>query len=161
MLSAILSCCPCFNHLSNRFLEPEVQEEKQYTALRRKSIDKREDISDFLNVNENIDDDESPLLEQRIEERLISQKSDDDNCPSSSDYVYKGYGNSERSCGKECVICLVEFSQDNPRMPTLCACGENRAAFHYPCLLLYLENTRACPVCSQDLYYQDLPPPDD
>jgi hypothetical protein len=43
---------------------------------------------------------------------------------------------------------------DNPRMPTLCGCGENRAKFHYPCLLLYLEKKRSCPVCSQDLYYQ-------
>jgi hypothetical protein len=113
MLSAILSCCPCLNHLSNRFLVPEVQEEKHYTPLRRKSIDKREDVSNFQNMSENIDDEDSisPLLEQRIEDLLMSQKNDDDNSPSSSDYVYKGYGNSEKSLGKECVICLVEFSK--------------------------------------------------
>lgn len=54
----------------------------------------------------------------------------------------------------ECIICLEEFSDDNPVMNTLCACGENRALFHYPCLLLWLENKETCPNCSAQLYYQ-------
>ena len=54
----------------------------------------------------------------------------------------------------ECVVCLEEFDADNPRMPTLCSCGDNRALFHYPCLLTYLEDKRHCPICRTELYYQ-------
>lgn len=55
----------------------------------------------------------------------------------------------------ECVICLEEFSNENPAMHTLCACGENKALFHYPCLLLWLENKRTCPSCSSELFYEE------
>jgi hypothetical protein len=54
----------------------------------------------------------------------------------------------------ECIICLGEFDQDNPVMYTLCACGENRTLFHYPCLLLWLEQKNSCPNCNSVLYYQ-------
>lgn len=54
----------------------------------------------------------------------------------------------------ECVICMEEFSTENPRMPTLCACGENRTMFHYPCLLLWLEKKSTCPSCSSSLFYE-------
>ena len=54
----------------------------------------------------------------------------------------------------ECVICLDEFSVDNPPMLTLCACGENRTSFHYHCLLLWLQRKTSCPNCARRLYYQ-------
>ena len=54
----------------------------------------------------------------------------------------------------ECVICLAEFTIENPKMLTLCACGEQRTLFHYPCLLLYLEKKKICPYCNQELFYQ-------
>ena len=54
----------------------------------------------------------------------------------------------------ECVICLDEFSADNPPMLTLCACGENRTSFHYHCLLLWLQRKTSCPNCARRLYYQ-------
>ncbi|KAJ1411207.1 hypothetical protein B484DRAFT_455658 [Ochromonadaceae sp. CCMP2298] len=55
----------------------------------------------------------------------------------------------------ECIICMGEFDRDNPVMCTLCACGENRSLFHYPCLLLWLERKNSCPNCSSVLYYQE------
>ena len=61
---------------------------------------------------------------------------------------------SHTSREPECVICLDEFDNSNPAMMTLCACGENRTLFHYPCLLLWLEKKSTCPNCSSDLYYQ-------
>lgn len=54
----------------------------------------------------------------------------------------------------ECVICLDEFSKDNPPMLTLCACGENKTSFHYHCLLLWLQRKSTCPNCGRRLYYQ-------
>jgi len=56
----------------------------------------------------------------------------------------------------ECVICLEEFDATNPVMPTLCECGENKSQFHYPCLLLWLEQKAACPTCSSTLFYQEV-----
>ena len=58
----------------------------------------------------------------------------------------------------ECVICMDPFDDDNPEMRTLCACGENRTRFHYPCLLLYLtrpESNQSCPTCRSQLYYEE------
>lgn len=57
--------------------------------------------------------------------------------------------------GGECLVCLEEFSVDNPQMPTLCACGDNRVFFHYPCLLIYLQDKKNCPICNRELYYQE------
>eukprot|EP00550_Attheya_septentrionalis_P010959 CAMPEP_0198305124 /NCGR_PEP_ID=MMETSP1449-20131203/57748_1 /TAXON_ID=420275 /ORGANISM="Attheya septentrionalis, Strain CCMP2084" /LENGTH=250 /DNA_ID=CAMNT_0044007655 /DNA_START=545 /DNA_END=1294 /DNA_ORIENTATION=+ len=34
----------------------------------------------------------------------------------------------------ECVICMEGFDPTNPRMPTICGCGENKTFFHLPCL---------------------------
>jgi hypothetical protein len=73
------------------------------------------------------------------------------------------HGMQEKACasipspidyGEECVICLGEFTKQNPVMPTLCSCGENRAKFHYPCLLLYLNKKSVCPSCNSTLFYQ-------
>ena len=61
---------------------------------------------------------------------------------------------SNSSRGQECVVCLEEFDADNPRMPTLCSCGDNRIFFHYACLLTYLEDKKHCPICRTELYYQ-------
>ena len=42
-------------------------------------------------------------------------------------------------------------------MHTLCSCGENRARFHYPCLLTYLDKKKAiCPTCRGPLYFQEM-----
>jgi hypothetical protein len=54
----------------------------------------------------------------------------------------------------ECVICLDEFTAENPSMLTLCTCGENRTYFHYQCLLLWLQRKCSCPNCGSRLYYQ-------
>ena len=40
----------------------------------------------------------------------------------------------------ECVICMEGFTDDNPRMPTLCGCGENNTYFHLPCLLVWIDD---------------------
>jgi hypothetical protein len=58
------------------------------------------------------------------------------------------------SIRNECVICLDEFSVDNPPMLTLCACGENKTSFHYHCLLLWLQRKTSCPNCARRLFYQ-------
>jgi hypothetical protein len=55
---------------------------------------------------------------------------------------------------EECLICLDEFTNENPMIFTLCACGENKVFFHYPCLLLYVEKKNECPNCGTYMYYQ-------
>lgn len=55
----------------------------------------------------------------------------------------------------ECVICLGEFTADNPRVYTLCRCGENKTHFHYPCLLVWLDQKTICPTCSAELFFQE------
>eukprot|EP01031_Cornospumella_fuschlensis_P039072 gene39072-47534_t len=57
----------------------------------------------------------------------------------------------------ECIICLEEFSTDNPKVKTLCKCGENRSSFHYPCLLYWLEHKSSCPNCSSSIFFQEEP----
>jgi hypothetical protein len=54
----------------------------------------------------------------------------------------------------ECVICLEEFSSENPQVSTLCQCGENRSKFHYPCLLMWMQKKPVCPTCDQTLFYE-------
>lgn len=55
----------------------------------------------------------------------------------------------------ECIICLEEFTTDNPKVKTLCKCGENRSSFHYPCLLYWLEHKSSCPNCSSNIFFQE------
>mmetsp|Transcript_36461 Transcript_36461/g.79752 ORF Transcript_36461/g.79752 Transcript_36461/m.79752 type:complete len:275 (+) Transcript_36461:129-953(+) len=57
--------------------------------------------------------------------------------------------------GDECVICLEGFTAENPRMPTLCGCGENKAVFHLPCLYQWIEQDRNCPSCRKRLKWQE------
>jgi hypothetical protein len=55
-----------------------------------------------------------------------------------------------------CVCVCVRVVQDNPEMHTLCACGENRCRFHYPCLLAYIERSGSrCPACRAPLYFEE------
>jgi hypothetical protein len=55
---------------------------------------------------------------------------------------------------EECVICLDIFSRDNPRVHTLCKCGANKAYFHYPCLLAWLDRRNTCPSCFSELFHE-------
>jgi hypothetical protein len=100
----------------------------------------------MLNYNEESFDDRI----ERFKKRTLAFKYDDD---------YEGLttvstDESNEDDRDECVICLSEFSVHNPVMPTLCSCGENKAKFHYPCLLIWLEKKNTCPACDQTLFYQ-------
>lgn len=65
----------------------------------------------------------------------------------------QGYhGESEED---ECVICMEGFDETNPRMPTLCGCGENKTYFHLPCLYHWIEQSRECPSCRKNLTWQE------
>lgn len=55
----------------------------------------------------------------------------------------------------ECVICMEGFDPTNPRMPTLCGCGENRTFFHLPCLYQWLEQSENCPSCREKLNWDE------
>ena len=54
----------------------------------------------------------------------------------------------------ECVLCLDVFTEDNPMIPTLCACGESKSHFHYQCLYAWVEKSSVCPTCSSGLFFQ-------
>eukprot|EP01036_Dinobryon_divergens_P059295 gene59295-79123_t len=49
--------------------------------------------------------------------------------------AYDDYSTKFSVPEQECVMCLGPFDETDPMMPTLCLCGENKALFHYPCLL--------------------------
>ena len=55
----------------------------------------------------------------------------------------------------ECVICMECFDPTNPRMPTLCGCGQNKTYFHLPCLYQWIEQSRECPSCRQKLRWEE------
>lgn len=55
----------------------------------------------------------------------------------------------------ECVICMEGFDPSNPRMPTLCGCGENKTYFHLPCLYQWIEQSRNCPSCRKKLRWEE------
>jgi hypothetical protein len=54
----------------------------------------------------------------------------------------------------ECVICMEGFDPTNPRMPTHCGCGRNRTYFHLPCLYQWVEQSRDCPSCREQLIWE-------
>lgn len=58
--------------------------------------------------------------------------------------------------GDECVICMDTFDATNPRMPTLCGCGENKTYFHLPCLYQWIEQNKNCPSCRKRLRWEEL-----
>mmetsp|Transcript_21261 Transcript_21261/g.26829 ORF Transcript_21261/g.26829 Transcript_21261/m.26829 type:complete len:283 (+) Transcript_21261:317-1165(+) len=69
-----------------------------------------------------------------------------------------GYGNNQNKNDDfedECVICMEGFDETNPRMPTLCGCGENKTYFHLPCLYHWIEQSRDCPSCRKRLTWQE------
>ncbi|KAL4125209.1 hypothetical protein PRIC2_008794 [Phytophthora ramorum] len=55
----------------------------------------------------------------------------------------------------ECIMCLDTFSEDNPKVRTLCNCGMNRTNFHMSCLLEWLNRDTNCPVCREYLFFED------
>ncbi len=55
----------------------------------------------------------------------------------------------------ECVICMEAFDDANPRIPTNCACGENRTFFHLPCLYMYTSKCKECPICRETLTWKE------
>ncbi|CAB9519031.1 Zinc finger, C3HC4 type (RING finger) [Seminavis robusta] len=56
----------------------------------------------------------------------------------------------------ECVICMEGFDPTNPRMPTLCGCGENNTYFHLPCLYQWVQQSgRKCPSCRKRLRWEE------
>ena len=55
----------------------------------------------------------------------------------------------------ECVICMEGFDPTNPRMPTLCGCGENKTYFHLPCLYQWIEQSEDCPSCREKLTWEE------
>lgn len=55
----------------------------------------------------------------------------------------------------ECVICMEGFTDENPRIPTLCDCGENKACFHLPCLYQWIAKSKNCPVCAAKIVWQE------
>lgn len=55
----------------------------------------------------------------------------------------------------ECVICMESFSVDNPRMPTLCGCGENKTYFHLPCLYQWMDQSDECPSCRHKIAWEE------
>ena len=57
--------------------------------------------------------------------------------------------------GDECVICMEGFDPTNPRMPTLCGCGQNKTYFHLPCLYQWIEQSEECPSCRQKLRWEE------
>ena len=57
--------------------------------------------------------------------------------------------------GDECVICMEGFDETNPRMPTVCGCGENKTYFHLPCLYQWIEQSQTCPSCRQSLRWEE------
>eukprot|EP00977_Amphora_coffeiformis_P015140 scaffold4425_cov168-Amphora_coffeaeformis.AAC.2 len=57
--------------------------------------------------------------------------------------------------GDECVICMEGFDPSNPRMPTLCGCGQNKTYFHLPCLYQWIEQSKDCPSCRETLRWEE------
>lgn len=45
--------------------------------------------------------------------------------------------------------------EQNPRMPTLCGCGENKTYFHLPCLYQWIEQSKDCPSCRKRLRWEE------
>lgn len=57
----------------------------------------------------------------------------------------------------ECVICLDVFSEENPRLPTICSCGFDKSNFHKACLKRWMtkRGSCVCPSCYDELFFED------
>lgn len=50
-----------------------------------------------------------------------------------------------------CPTCLEEYDAENPRIVTKC-----NHHFHLSCILEWMERSQTCPICNQDMIYEDL-----
>ncbi len=57
----------------------------------------------------------------------------------------------------ECVICMQEFTHQNPLVPTRCGCGLNMALFHHDCLRQWMQMKPTCPSCDEPLIVMSVP----
>lgn len=55
----------------------------------------------------------------------------------------------------ECVVCMDEFTKENPSVRTLCGCGENKSLFHLGCLYEWLDRQPNCPTCRQEIFFEE------
>lgn len=87
-------------------------------------------------------------LQQQMAKKMaeaLKQQAKGDN-PTSDDVDYED----------ECVICMEAFTPENPRMPTMCGCGENKTSFHLPCLYQWMDQSNhQCPSCRQTLVWEE------
>ncbi|GMH79071.1 hypothetical protein TrLO_g7743 [Triparma laevis f. longispina] len=64
-------------------------------------------------------------------------------------------GQVDMGAEAECVICMENFTCQNPCMLTLCNCGMNKTLFHYSCLLQWTEKNKNCPACRHELLWEE------
>ena len=64
-------------------------------------------------------------------------------------------GIMSESAVDECVVCMEEFDDSNPRIPTKCGCGENNTFFHLPCLYQWIDTCKECPSCRRKLTWKE------
>ncbi|XP_055817241.1 probable E3 ubiquitin-protein ligase RHB1A [Solanum dulcamara] len=50
-----------------------------------------------------------------------------------------------------CPTCLEEYDSDNPRIVSKC-----NHHFHLSCILEWMERSRTCPICNQEMIYEAL-----
>lgn len=92
----------------------------------------------------------SELQKKMAQIMLMKLKGDDDDDSQAT----------EMTIGDECVICMEGFDDTNPRMPTLCGCGENKTFFHLPCLYQWIQQQGSndngnCPSCRESLRWEE------
>lgn len=118
------------------------------------------------------DDDDAEALEplkpagKRQAKSFDSSTRDNIPCIASNEIVLPGSKLQQEMAAKmeaakltdddvECVICMEQFDASNPRMPTLCGCGENKTFFHLPCLYQWLDQSTECPSCREKLTWEE------
>mmetsp|Transcript_11389 Transcript_11389/g.11418 ORF Transcript_11389/g.11418 Transcript_11389/m.11418 type:complete len:155 (-) Transcript_11389:68-532(-) len=145
--------CNCLFYIFKK-ISLQFDEDDNYEYVNEYEIDNdRTYCKPFLQSNNNISNNSSSSTSNL---KIDNEKCENTNCtdlPTVRSPIELHMCNINEN---ECVICLDPFDMTNPMMPTLCSCGENKACFHYPCLLLWRENTSFCPVCRCTLYYQEV-----
>lgn len=150
------SCCPhtqgihdLLRRLRDRFQDP---------------MEQRYDI-----MPQQPDDDETTLLKPSslsARQALTFDATSDIPCIASNEIVLPGSKLQKEMAAQmvsakltdadvECVICMEPFDDTNPRMPTLCGCGENKTFFHLPCLYQWLDQNSECPSCREKLTWEE------